>query len=171
MDAVKGPDVCPREMISEWITLYEREMLRLCCAYLKDLQFAEEVVQEVFVKAYRHIGTFRGSSSPRTWLTRIAINECKNTLRSRRYREAVNAVGYDQIRGSYEPDWALHAALRAEIMRLPNHQRDAVLLRYYQDMSLSETARALGVSPATASRWLDKALAALQRTLKGETDG
>ena len=171
MDAVKGPDACPREMISEWITLYERELLRLCCAYLKDLQFAEEAVQEVFVKAYRHIGAFRGSSSPRTWLTRIAINECKNVLHSRRYREAANAVSYDQIEEAYDPDWALHAALRAEIMRLPGRQRDAVLLRYYQDMSLSESARALGVSPATASRWLDRALAALARTLKGETNG
>lgn len=171
MDVVKGPDACPRELIDGWIMLYERELLRLCCAYLKDLQFAEEAVQEVFVKAYRHSGTFRGGSSPRTWLTRIAINECKNILRSRRYREAASVISYDQIEGAYDPDWALHTALRAEIMGLPCRQRDAVLLRYYQDMSLTETARALGVSPATASRWLDRALAALQRTLKGEIDG
>lgn len=75
MEVVKGPDNNV-DLISQWIRTYEKDLLRLCCVYLKDVSLAEDAVQETFLKAYSHLPSFRGNSSPKTWLVRIAINVC-----------------------------------------------------------------------------------------------
>ena len=73
MEVVKGPDNNV-DLISQWIRTYEKDLLRLCCVYLKDVALAEDAVQETFLKAYSHLPSFRGNSSPKTWLVRIAIS-------------------------------------------------------------------------------------------------
>ncbi|MBP3427741.1 MAG: sigma-70 family RNA polymerase sigma factor [Clostridia bacterium] len=85
MDVVKGPD-SSAERIDQWISLYEKELLRLCFVYLKDEALAEDAVQETFLKAYSRLSSFRGDSSPKTWLVRIAINVCKDMSRTSWFR-------------------------------------------------------------------------------------
>lgn len=60
---------------------YEESLLRMCFAYLGDAALAEDAVQETFVKAYRALPDFRGEAQEKTWLTRIAINTCKDVRR------------------------------------------------------------------------------------------
>jgi len=55
--------------------------LHLCCMYLKDVNMAEDTVQEAFLKAYQHMDSFRGESSEKSWLYRIAINVCNDMRR------------------------------------------------------------------------------------------
>ena len=169
MSVVKGPDNS-HDLISQWINTYEKDMLRLCCVYLKDVSLAEDAVQEKFLKAYRHLSSFRGESSPRTWLVRIAINECKAISRSAWFRLWRNAVQLDRLQiaqsdGSHE----VRSALVAEIMNLPRPCREVVLLYYYEDFTLAEIARALQVSVPTVHRRLKKACALLKTELKGES--
>ena len=68
MNVVPGPG--NKEKLSELIDKHERELLHLCCVVLRDLSMAEDAVQETFLKAFRHMDTFRGECSERTWLYR-----------------------------------------------------------------------------------------------------
>lgn len=70
--------------LQEAVTAHGDGLLRLCFLYLGDRQAAEDAVQETFLKAYQAHGRFRGDCSEKTWLTRIAINQCKTLLRKRR---------------------------------------------------------------------------------------
>ena len=68
--------------IEELIDLYGDAILRLCILYLGDRQLAEDAFQETFLKAWEKWDGFRGESSVKTWLTRIAVNTCRDMLRS-----------------------------------------------------------------------------------------
>jgi RNA polymerase sigma-70 factor (ECF subfamily) len=72
--------------IEELIDLYGDGILRLCILYLGDRHLAEDAFQETFVKAWKKRDDFRGDSSVKTWLTRIAINTCRDLLRSGWFR-------------------------------------------------------------------------------------
>ena len=60
----------------------QEKLLRTCYLYLRDRQLAEDAVQETFLKAYRSLPAFRGDSSEKTWLMRIAVNTCRDLYRS-----------------------------------------------------------------------------------------
>ena len=72
MTPVQGPD--REERLNQMVLTYEKDLLRLCCAYLKDIDLARDAVQETFLKAYRRMDQFNGKASEKTWLMRIAIN-------------------------------------------------------------------------------------------------
>lgn len=167
MRVVTGPDN-PEEIISRLILHHEKDLLRLCCAYLKDVALAEDAVQETFLKAYRHLDTFRGDSSARTWLVRIAINVCKDMRRGAWFRMIRNAVELDAVQiASPEGNHEIRSALAAEIMRLPASCREVILLHYYEGFTQTEIADALHVSPAAVHRRLSKAYGMLRNALEG----
>ncbi|MFV0413086.1 MAG: sigma factor [Oscillospiraceae bacterium] len=70
---------------------YGNSLLRLCFMYLKDMPMAEDAVQETFFKVYKNYGKFDGGNGEKTWITRIAINVCKDMLRSA-WNRRVNVV-------------------------------------------------------------------------------
>ena len=71
-----------REWLDAAITRWEKQLLRLCFAYLGDTALAEDAVQETFFKAWKGYDRFRADSNEKTWLTRIAVNTCKDLLKS-----------------------------------------------------------------------------------------
>ncbi|MBQ8507144.1 MAG: sigma-70 family RNA polymerase sigma factor [Clostridia bacterium] len=167
MEVVKGPGNA-EETISLWIRTYEKDLLRLCCVYLKDVYLAEDAVQETFLKAHRNLHAFRGECSPKTWLVRIAVNVCKDMCRTSWFRILRNAVQMDkfqiaQAEGSHE----IKSALVAEIMSLPRAYREVILLYWYEGFSQTEIAQTLRVSHTTVRRRLEKAYGILKNALKG----
>ena len=167
MEVVKGPDN-NAELISQWIVSYEKDLLRLCCVYLKDVTLAEDAVQETFLKAYRHLPSFRGGSSPKTWLVRIAINVCKDMSRSAWFRMFRNQVALDTLQiAAPEGNYDIRSAMVAEIMQLPRGCKEVVLLYYYEGFTQAEIADTLHVSITTVHRRLEKAYGLLKKALKG----
>ena len=77
MQAVKDPDCERKETFEHMVAEWQLPLLRLCFVQLHDKAMAEDAVQETFLKAYRGLDAFRGESSVKTWLTRIAINTCR----------------------------------------------------------------------------------------------
>ena len=65
------------------IAEYGDSILRMCYLYLKDYHLAEDIVQETFIQVYNHYDSFRQQSSVRTWIIQIAINLCKNQMRTK----------------------------------------------------------------------------------------
>lgn len=154
----------PEAWLCRLMTQYEREILRTCCAILRDRQLAEDATQETFWKAYRHFGSFRGEASEKTWLMRIAIHVCADLRRSRWFRLTERRAAALPEESCTPQDTALADA----ILRLPQKQREAILLYYYQGMTVEETADALGIRPSSVSVRLKRARARLKTLLEGD---
>lgn len=167
MEIVKDPGNRPEERISRMVKTYEKDLLRLCCLYLKDAVLAEDAVQETFIKAYKNLSAFRGESSEKTWLIRIAINVCKDMQRTAWFRNLGKTMSIEKLQIPVHQEISVSSALVGEIMRLPHKYKEVVLLYYYEDMNQSEIAKILNVSVPTVHRRLEKAREILKKWLEG----
>lgn len=134
--------------VERWITEYGDAVLRMCYLYLKDYHLAEDAAQETFIKAMKHYDSFHQRSGEKTWLTRIAINCCKNTMRMSWFRlgrgrleEEIQAAAVDPIENAVERDCIIRA-----IQSLKVHDRELIILYYYQELSMKEIAQVIGKS-------------------------
>lgn len=173
MDAGKGPDSFREERLRRLMSLYKNDLMRICCVYLRDAALAEDAVQETFIKAYRALDRFRGESREASWLTRIAINTCKDMKRNSWFRLFDRRVPLERVpeqvyRSLSEED----SGLMEDILNLPEREKDVVLMYYYQGMSMHEIADALNLTASAVSKRLDKARQRLRGILEGgDTDG
>ena len=169
METVKGPD-SKEERIERMVTLYQLSLLRLCFMYLHDEEQAKDAVQETFIKAYRNLDSFRADASEKTWLTRIAINTCKNVYRSGWFKHVDRTVTVDMMAEKPAPvdqeDWELTEA----IINLPRKLKEAALLCWLQGMTYEETARTLGISRQAVAGRLNRARKKLRFALEGSDD-
>ena len=169
METVKGPDR-KEERIERMVSQYQLPLLRLCVMYLRDEEQAKDAVQETFVKAYRNLDSFRADASEKTWLTRIAINTCKNVYRSGWFRHVDRSVTVDMMAERPAPpdqeDWEL----TEKIMNLPEKLKEVALLCWLQGMTYEETARTLGISRQAVAGRLNRARKKLRFALEGSDD-
>ena len=166
MQRIKAPDPATEQLFTELVSEHQTPLLRMCYLILHDSGLAEDAVQETFVKAYRSLSAFRGTSSLRTWLMRIAINTCRDMQRGSWLKHLSRTVTLDQLAEPSEsfPEDAL--AVNMEIARLPVKLREAVLLYYYQNMKIEEVADVLGIGISSASERLKRAKEKLRTALK-----
>jgi len=158
---------------------YGTKVLHLAFYYLKDRYLAEDVAQEVFIKAYKHWDSFRGDSSAYTWLYKITVNLCRDKARSAWWRRllpseeprATNSpAGFETPAPEDSPEEAAlksdqRDALMAQVMKLPESYREAVVLFYYQDLSTVEVAEITGQNENTVKTRLFRARAMLKEML------
>lgn len=157
--------------IEELIDLYGDDVLRLCLAWLGDRQLAEDAFQETFLKAWKAREGFRGESSEKTWLMRIASNTCRDTLRSGWFRMRRRSQPIEELL-DLPSDAAMpeETPVRAAVLRLPGLYREVILLYYDQNMKLRDIAQLLRLSPNTVSTRLRRARRMLENELKGEIE-
>ena len=149
---------------------YGDALLRMCFLYLKDHAMAEDAVQETFLRAFRHQDGFRGESSVKTWITRIAINVCKDLLTDpwARHRSDENLLDEATPEPSFSSEDRY--VISGKIANLPPKYKEVILLHYYQELKLSEIAEILGESEATIKTRLKRARDMLRSELKGVFD-
>ena len=169
METVKGPD-SKEERIERMVSLYQLPLLRLCVMYLHDEEQAKDAVQETFIKAYRNLDGFRADSSEKTWLTRIAINTCKNMYRLGWFQHVDRSVTLDRLAERPAPANRMDDELTAEIMNLPVKLREVALLCWLQGMTYDEAAEALRISRQAVSGRLNRARKKLRFALEGSDD-
>ena len=167
MSVVKGPDSEREESIRQMICDHQTALLRMCYLYLHDAQLAEDAVQETFIKAYRARDGFRGASSVKTWLTRIAIRTCMDMRRGFWFRHVERRVTPEMLPDRAQEAREDESALTLAVMNLPKKEREVVLLYYYQDLNVNEIADALGVMQPTVSYRLRRARERLRTELEG----
>jgi len=154
------------------------DILRICTVYLKDRDAAEDAFQEVFLKVFQSRARFEGRSDIKTWLIRIAINTCKDMLKSSWRRHTVpmdetagaeNAAAYlieDDVLERQERRRVLEA-----VQELPVIYKDVVILHYYYGYALGEISKMLGMREASVRSRMFRAKALLrQRLYREETD-
>ncbi len=155
-----------RETISRLMDEHGHALLRMCFLHLRDVQLAEDAVQETFLKAWRKLDTFREDSSERTWLMRIAINVCRDMLRTGWLRRIDRKVDITLLPECAQADEYPDSTVLTEVMGLPRKLREVILLRCYQGMSLKETADALGIGLSTVKQRQQTANRTLRKRLK-----
>lgn len=170
---MKDPSRTPEEKITRLVEIYQLPLLRLCFAYLHDRHLAEDAVQETFLKAYRGMDAFRGEASEKTWLSRIAVNQCRDLKKSGWFRHTDRRVTLDMLPQPADRPSEKDDALTLAVMALPVRLRETVLLYYFQDMTTVEIAQTLRVSQQAVSSRLMRARKRLRAALegKGEEDG
>ena len=156
--------------IEEMIARYGDDILRLCLLYLGDRQLAEDAFQETFVKAWKGRDAFRGESSEKTWLSRIAVNTCRDMLRSGWFRLMKRSEPVESLFDLPAPEGTDAAQVREAVLALPGKYREVIVLYYDRDMKLGEIAETLHLPVNTVSTRLRRARALLKKTLGEEVD-
>ena len=155
-----------KEWLNSLVTRWEKPLLRLCFAFLCDTALAEDAVQETFFKAWKGGDRFRRDSSEKTWLTRIAVNTCKDLRKSAWVRNTDRSVTPDLLpEGSVPFDERDDTGTRA-VLSLPPKLKDVTLLHWYQSMTLDEITRVLRLPRSTVNSRLKKAKAMLKEQLE-----
>ncbi len=160
------PDQTPGKTVTRLMETYGHSLLRMCYLHLKDEQLAEDAVQETFLKAWRKMDTFRRESSEITWLMRIAINVCRDMLRTGWLRRVDRSVDVSLLPECAQADAYPDSTVLTQVMRLPARLREVILLRYYQGMTMQDTADALGIGLSTVKQRQHKANGILRKALK-----
>ncbi len=155
------------------VAAHRPQIFRFLLASTRDVDLAETLTQDCFLKAHLHWGQFRGDSTAMTWLIRIAINLEKDHWRSRRLRfwrsTQANSVDLDEASewlpsGERSAEQQLLAREQVKkvwkiVETLSGRQRTVFLLRYVEDLELSEIALATGLNEGTVKAHLSRALA------------
>jgi RNA polymerase sigma-70 factor, ECF subfamily len=158
---------------------HHKKILRIVLRITRNLDDAEDVLQDSWMRAFIHIGTFDGRSAFSTWLTRIAINSALMTLRRRRRQNELSLDDpvdpgrpgpTEMLEPSRNPEERCLEAERLElvrqaIMRLPSKLRSAVEIRQSQDGTVGELAMLTGVSLPTMKSRLMRARCKLREPL------
>ena len=168
------------QVFHELIRPYERSVYVMALSLLKNEADAEDAAQEAFLKAYRNLKGFRAEAKFSTWLISIVLNEARSRLRR---KSAVKMESLDEPQdeqGHVSPallrDWReipseaverqeVRGMLQAAISDLPPIYREIFLLRDVEELSIDESATALGISVSAVKVRLHRARIMLQKTL------
>jgi RNA polymerase sigma-70 factor (ECF subfamily) len=148
---------------------WQSRLINLAWRFCHERTQAEDMAQDAFVKAFRALNTFRGESAFSTWLTAIAINSYRTALRDREPAgvslDFIKAAGTepDTLAGLQERE--RDSAVRQAVLKLPPRYRDALVLYYFEEMNLTETARVLGIPEGTLKAQLHRGRELLRRRL------
>ncbi|MGE5245754.1 MAG: sigma-70 family RNA polymerase sigma factor [Betaproteobacteria bacterium] len=167
---------------AELVAEHQRMVVQLAMNLLGDRDEALDLSQEVFLRVFRTIHRFRGQSSLRTWIYRIAVNQARNRHRFWRRRHRADQVSLDEHMathgelisgGENTPDRVfaqkeLAARLKDALDRLPFEQRTAIVLREIDGLSYEEIAFSLGVAVGTVKSRLTRARQLLRDQLREE---
>jgi len=157
-----------REAFAELVERHQCIVYGVALRMLGDRDQADDAAQEVFVRAYSQLSTFRGESSLRTWLVQIATRLCIDLLRVRRRRPEVFLDEQHNVPSAAEWEVAVterHSVAQA-IAELPSYYKAAIILRHLQHMSYADMAKALGIPLATVKTRLRRARHMLRARLQ-----
>ena len=140
-----------------------RAIYRVCYAFMKNAQDAEDCTEDAFVKAMTSDVAFENERHERAWLTTTAMNICKDK-RKHWWRQKVTPMEEETERAAPEPDREVTEA----VMALPVKYKEVVWLHFYEGFQTDESAQMLGRPPSTVRNQLRDARAKLKQTLGGE---
>ena len=170
MTRIQGPESDQEKRLTDLIHQYEKDILRLCYTLLRDADLARDAVQDTFLKAYTHLDCQRQPEKEKSWLVSIAVNTCRDYLRSPWVRHVNRFVQPEDLPVAVNPPNEERVMLTAAIMNLPQKYAEVVILRYVQGLNIQKAAEALHITPSAVSRRCKKACQKLKKELeRGES--
>ncbi|MEA2570450.1 MAG: polymerase sigma-70 factor, subfamily [Acidobacteriota bacterium] len=160
---------------------FQRRIYRVAFAIVRNEADADGIAQDTFVQAYTHLRKFEGRAELETWLTRIAINRSRDTLRRRRFvslftrsddgegREIMLVEPIDERPDAERQLMSrqLRVAIERAVERLSSQQKVIFRLRHYENLALEEIAEHLGLSAGTVRAHLFRAIHKVRKELSG----
>ncbi len=162
--------------LGEEIMTYQEEVFRICLGFSRNPLEAEDLSQEVYLKALRSIGTIRKPSALRVWLLRIARNTCLDHQKKKRlFRLFQRSVTPDDAtENPVESERAQVgerlAKLKEAVHRLPRKQKEVFILREYGHLSYADLAQTLGLKKGTVMSRLNRARKAVLDFMRERND-
>jgi RNA polymerase sigma-70 factor (ECF subfamily) len=147
--AERGATVTPQMLVREYASV----VLGFCLANVRNFHDSEDIMQQVFLKAFTRLGTLKDPSRVRSWLLKIARRTCIDYYRERRPTQTVSENTATQHDYGNEHITRLHAA----ISKLPKHYRETIALYYLDGQKCASVARSLGIKEAAVRRRLVRA--------------
>ncbi len=163
-----------REMFEVLVRRYNQRLFRVGMTYLRSHAAVEDAMQNAFLKAFLHLGQYQGASAFSTWLTRIMINECLETVRRNKSAEGViKNRNAEDIVERYEDNHGarnislkeMKASLEKATREIPEKYRAVYMLREVEQLSIEQTAEALQITPANVKVALHRARQMLKTRL------
>jgi RNA polymerase sigma-70 factor (ECF subfamily) len=182
-----GQLAAARDRFAELVGRHQRRALRIAFHYVRDAADADEAVQDAFIKAYLHIGTFREELPFEVWFTRILINGCLDRIKARKRRERWiapppldpsgverNPADYLPSRGPSPEDLVLASERRRQLngalSKLPERQRLVFMLSHFEGRSSREVSTMTGLNESTVRVHLFRAIRRLRSLLVKPAD-
>ena len=163
------------DFLTSLMLTYGEEIKRLVYSYLKDWALTEDVTQDVFVTIYLKLDSFQGNSDIKTWIYRIAINKCKDMLKSWKYKKLFLTTQFFSLIETKTPEFYLINGQQKDkvvqaIFDLPIKYREVIILYYYKELKINEISSLLGLSPSGVKTRLLRAKKTLEKDLGGLWD-
>lgn len=163
------------DTFDELYTQYAELVYNLCLQYVQHAETAEELTQDVFVKVHQQLPRFRGASSAKTWMYRIAVNHCLDHLKAQKRQKRFGwRVSWDEAAPAtvdfQHPGVALEdqedvARLFLHINALPPRQKTAILLKAAEGLPQKEIATIMELSTKAVESLLSRAKATLRKNI------
>lgn len=177
MEMKTEAELIDRILQGEWrnfailVDKYEAKVFNYVNYLLNDREDAEEIAQDTFVKAYRHLGNFRKEASFSTWLIRIAHRNCLTYFRKNRPVQVSLAAVDHQMQTTYTASDQLDKGDRQQVLglalgQLKADERSVVTLFYYQELSLQEICKVTDFSLSKVKILLHRSRKKLLEVLK-----
>jgi RNA polymerase sigma-70 factor (ECF subfamily) len=157
------------EAYSRLVDRHYDRCARIAVRILGNREDAEEAIQDAFLRAYKALGHYEERERFSAWLTRILVNQCRTVLASARRRDAVFPdLDPQQVEYAVEPDsndgpWP---ELERVLARLPQDQREAIVLKYADDLTYEEMSRITGAGESALKMRIQRAFARLRALLQ-----
>lgn len=154
------------EKFIEIFNLYKNDIYRLSFSYTKNISDSDDIVQNVFVKLFRHQELFdKDLIEIKKWLVRVTINECKTLLLSSQKRKIVSkSEEHEKFSAILNDD----NHVLSEIFELPKKYRVVIYLYYYEEYKVKEISKLLKISETNVQTRLSRAREKLRKILKEE---
>lgn len=163
------PGATHAKRLEDWISRYSDIILRTCFVYLSDRDLAQDAMQETFFKAWRYMPQYERKqiTNDKAWLLRIAVNVCHDLHRSAWHRHIDARRELSELPPQAVAAQPEERDLMLDICALPEKYKQVILLYYYHELTLQETADALSTAPSTVHKRLKKAQLLLSGRLTG----
>ncbi len=161
------------DLIDEIMNKYGQEILQLVYSYVNNKEVAEDLTQDIFVKCYKSLHTYKGKSNLKTWLWRIAINHCKDYIKSWYNKKVIvteDESTYIEIQKESVEQTVIQNAedrrLASAVMNLPIKYREVIYLFYFEELPIKDIAMVIEVKENTIKTRLKRAKELLKKGLE-----
>jgi RNA polymerase sigma-70 factor, ECF subfamily len=144
----------PPYAVDDLYRRYAGSLYWVCLRYVKNREDAEDLVNQVFLQVQNHLHSFQGQSSIYSWMYRIAVNECIQLFRKRKFETDGDYSGLfeDSLPTFPEREWIAKLTMNALFRKTDSQTVEIVFLLYYEGLSQDEVVEKLGISRRTLNR-------------------
>lgn len=160
------------KVIVQLMDLYAEKVYLLAYSFVKDKGLAEDISQEVFLKAYKYLDSFRGEAALKSWIYRITVNTSKDFLKKKSMKQLLMESSFlENFKRTESTEASFLKADRNEqllqtILTLPTKYREVIVLYYFYDVKLNDLATTLNLKTNTVKTRLSRGREMLKRKIQ-----